>query len=126
MTIRPLIIGATAVGAFAVGSLCPPCGGGARAAAAQTSAAASPAIDTATARLRISGMTCGSCATTARLALRRVRGVYDATVSYDSASAVVHFDPAQTQPPVFIAELERLTGYRATVVVPDSARAARP
>lgn len=72
--------------------------------------------DTARVKLAIQGMTCGSCATTARLALKRVEGVLDATVWYDSASAVVLYDPARTSPEQFIARLERMTGYKAAVV----------
>ena len=82
--------------------------------------------DTATARIAITGMTCGTCATTARVALERVPGVYRAVVSYDSASAVVRYDPALTRPEVFMAELQRLTGYRATLVSDASAATRRP
>ena len=71
--------------------------------------------DTAVAKLAIEGMTCGSCATTARLALQRVPGVYKADVSYDSASAVVRYDPARTEPATFIAKLKEMTGYEARV-----------
>jgi copper chaperone CopZ len=60
-------------------------------------------------------MTCGGCATTARLALQRVQGVYRAEVSYDSTSAVVWYDPVRTSPELFIARLRDLTGYEARV-----------
>jgi copper chaperone CopZ len=72
--------------------------------------------DTARATLAIEGMTCASCATTARIALERSEGVYQATVSYDSASAVVHYDSERTSPPQFIATLKKLTGYDAALV----------
>lgn len=72
--------------------------------------------DTARARLAITGMTCASCATTARIALERAEGVYRAEVSHDSASAVVDYDPERTSPPQFIATLMKLTGYEAAVV----------
>ncbi len=77
-----------------------------------------PAVpgDTADVRLAVSGMSCPSCATTARIALERAPGVYDAQVSYDSASAVVRYDPEATSPERFIAYLERMTGYTARVV----------
>ncbi len=81
-------------------------------------AAATAVGDTAKARLAIEGMTCGSCATTARIALERAPGVYDAKVSYDSASAVVLYDPRKTTPEKFAAHLEKMTGYRARVVQP--------
>jgi copper chaperone CopZ len=80
-----------------------------------TSATMNAAADTARAKLTIRGMTCGSCATTARIALERSEGVYRARVSYDSASAVVVYDPEKTSPPAFIAELKKLTGYEAVV-----------
>jgi len=74
--------------------------------------------DTARVQLSIEGMTCGSCATTARVVLKRVPGVLDARVSYDSASAVVLYDDSETSPDVFIAQLERMTGYEARVDEP--------
>jgi copper chaperone CopZ len=74
------------------------------------------ALDTAHARLAIEGMTCASCATTARIALERAEGVYRAEVSHDSASAVVDYDSERTSPPQFIAILKKMTGYDATVV----------
>ncbi len=73
------------------------------------------AADTAKVKLAISGMTCGSCATTARIVLKRVAGVYDAEVSYDSASAVVLYDPEETSPEEFISYLEEMTGYEARI-----------
>lgn len=79
-------------------------------------AAAASAADTVRVNLAIKGMTCGSCATTARIVLERVDGVFDATVSYDSTSAVVLYDPARTSPETFIMRLEQMTGYKATVM----------
>lgn len=77
--------------------------------------------DTARTKLAITGVTCGSCATTARIALERVPGVYRARVWYDSASAVVWYDSTMTAPPKFIAKLQDATGFKAQVVA-DSAR----
>lgn len=77
--------------------------------------------DTATAKLAIQGMTCGSCATTARIALERVPGVYRAQVWYDSASAIVWYDSTATAPVKFIAKLREATGFEAKVVA-DSVR----
>lgn len=89
------------------------------AAAVELARVPSPAsADTAEVRLAITGMTCGSCATTARIALERAEGVYEALVSYDSASAVVRYDPQKTSPERFIAQLEKMTGYKARVVEP--------
>ena len=89
-------------------------------------AATDATADTAKVELAISGMTCGSCATTARIALERVDGVYDAEVSYDSASAVVLYDPEETSPEEFISYLEEMTGYEARVAEPPQKPKEKP
>lgn len=50
------------------------------------------------------------------MALKRVVGVEDAHVSFEEGRAVVRFDANATSPDVFIAELERLTGFTAQVI----------
>ena len=50
------------------------------------------------------------------MALRRVDGVERAEVSYEMGQAVVTFDSTATTPDQFIAELERVTGFKATVL----------
>jgi cation transport ATPase len=72
--------------------------------------------DTVKVRLAVRGMSSGYSARMAELVLRRVNGVYDARVSYDSASAEVSYDPGKTSPERFIAELQRMTGLEASVV----------
>lgn len=105
--------------------LCPLCGGGASTAAAATPPAVyGPVADTAQVRLHISGMTCGSCPTTARLALRKMTGVYSATVTLDDSLGVVQYDPRRVTPAEIAAHLKRLTGYVATVL-PDSTATPR-
>ena len=79
--------------------------------------------DTARVNLAIEGMTCGSCATTARIVLEKVPGVLDAEVSYDESAAVVLYDASEVSPPEFIARLEEMTGYEARVVEDDDALA---
>src|SRR5207247_4955618 len=69
----------------------------------------------ATVRLHISRMTCGSCPTTARLALKKLPGVYGATVTLDDSLGVVRYDPRQVTPDQIAAHLTRLTGFGATV-----------
>ena len=69
----------------------------------------------ATAHLTIAGMTCSSCAVTARVALKRMPGIRDAAVSLESGTGTVVYDPVETKPEAFIAELARMTGYVATV-----------
>jgi copper chaperone CopZ len=49
------------------------------------------------------------------VALRRVDGVKRAEVSFVSGQAVVTFDSTATTSDQFIAELERMTGFKATV-----------
>ena len=72
--------------------------------------------DTATVRLHISRMTCGSCPTTARLALKRLPGVYSATVTLDDSLGVVRYDARQVNPAEIAAHLTRLTGFGATIL----------
>ncbi|SRR6266511_6063308 len=74
------------------------------------------APDTATVRLHISRMTCGSCPTTARLALKRLAGVYTATVTLNDSLGVVRYDPRRVTPAQIAAHLTKLTGFGARVV----------
>ena len=87
-------------------------------AGAQTVAAAQ-STDTATVRLHISGMTCGTCPVTARKALNKLTGVYSATVTLPDSLGVVTFDPAKLKPAEIAAHLTKMTGYAAKVL-PDS------
>jgi copper chaperone CopZ len=61
-------------------------------------------------------MTCGSCPTTARLALKKLPGVYGATVTLDDSLGSVRYDPRQVTPSQIAAHLTRLTGFGATVL----------
>lgn len=49
------------------------------------------------------------------MAVQRVDGVRNATFSYARGEGVVTYDATRTTPQAFIAELERMTGYVATV-----------
>ncbi len=64
--------------------------------------------------LHIDGMTCASCSTAVRLALKRLEGVVDATVSFDEKRAVVTYDPKQIAPEKMVAAIADL-GYTAKV-----------
>ena len=97
-------------------AICPFCGGGIQTAGAQPRQVALPAADTATVRLHISKMTCGSCPTTARLALKRLPGVYSATVTLDDSLGVVRYDPARVTPAQIAAHLTKMTGFGATIL----------
>lgn len=82
----------------------------------QPSAASSDATEKV-ATLHIEGMTCGSCATAVRRVLTRVEGVKAATVSYESKSAVVTYEPAKVSPETIARAVEeKLPTYKATVV----------
>ncbi len=106
---------AAGLGSTAV--LCPLCGAGIQTAGAQSvPVAAAQTPDTATVRLHISRMTCGTCPTTARLALKRLTGVYSATVTLDDSLGIVRYDPRHVNPAQIAAHLTRLTGFGATIL----------
>lgn len=111
-----------AAGLGGAAAICPLCGGGIRTAGAQSLQAVAQAPDTATVRFHISRMTCGSCPTTARLALKRLAGVYSATVTLDDSVGVVRYDPRRVNPAQIAAHLTKLTGFGATVL-PDTTKA---
>ena len=77
------------------------------------------AADTVQVRLNIEGMTCGSCALTARIVLERTPGVFNADVSYEESTATVWYDDAVTSPADVIAQLRKYTGYEASVAEDD-------
>lgn len=106
----------TAVTALAgAGLLCPLCDRGAGPIGAQQ-VASHEATDTATVKLHISGMTCGSCPATARTALKRLPGVLTAKVTLDDSLGVVTYDPRKVTPAQIAAHLTRLTGYGARII----------
>ena len=113
-SLKVTLLVAAGVGGAAV--LCPLCGGAVQTARAQAAQVTRQAPDTATVRLHISKMTCGSCPTTARLALKRLTGVYSATVTLDDSLGVVRYDPRRVTPTQIAAHLTKLTGFGARVV----------
>lgn len=116
MTLNSRLVAAAAAALVGSGVLCPICGDGIPAATAQTIAASWQTGDSATVRLHISGMTCGSCPVTARVALRKLAGVYDAKVTLDDSLGVVRYDPRKVTPAQIVAHLTRLTGYGAHTI----------
>lgn len=108
------------VGGAAV--ICPLCESGN--ATTTATAVTAQAADTSTARLHISGMTCGSCPTTARLALTRVPGVYSAVVTLADSLGIVRYDRARVSPEEIAARLTKMTGYAATIL-PDTSKTVR-
>jgi copper chaperone CopZ len=117
--LKVTLLFAAGVGGAAV--LCPLCGGALQMAGAQAAEVTRQVPDTATVRLHISKMTCGSCPTTARLALKRLAGVYSATVTLDDSLGVVRYDPRRVRPTEIAAHLTRLTGFGATIL-PDTTK----
>jgi copper chaperone CopZ len=105
----------------AAGVLCPLplCEGAVRAPNTQPVTGQLQAPDTATLRLHISGMTCGSCAFTARTALKQLAGVFSATVTLDDSLGIVRYDPRKVTPTQIAAHLTRLTGYGVSVLADD-------
>lgn len=96
--------------------VCPLCLPSANGRPVQGTAASAQAADTATVRLHISGMTCGSCPTTARVALKKIPGVFSAKVTLDDSLGVVRNDPRRVTPDSIAVRLGRLTDFRATVL----------
>src|SRR5712691_11686727 len=109
------------VGVGGAAVLCPLCIADLQTAGAQSVQVAVRSPDTATVRLHISKMTCGSCPTTARLALKRLKGVYSASVTLDDSLGVVRYDPRQVDPAQIAAHLTKLTGFGATIL-PDTSK----
>ncbi len=107
---------AAVVALAGAGVLCPICGDGISAAAAQAVLTSAQPVDTATVKLHISGMTCGSCPVTARTALRKLAGVLDAKVTLNDSLGVVRYDPRKVTPAQIVAHLTKLTGYGARIL----------
>lgn len=103
--------------------LCPLCDAGIRAARAQAVQTGAQTPDTATVRLHISQMTCETCPTTARLALKRLTGVYSARVTLNDSLGIVRYDPRRVNPAQIAAHLTRLTGFGAAIL-PDTTKGA--
>lgn len=115
MLSNPMVLAAFTALAGA-GVLCPLCDAGAGLAGAQQVSVWHEATDPATVRLHISGMTCGSCPVTARVALRRLPGVLGATVTLDDSLGVVTYDPQKVTPVQIAAHLTQLTGYGVRII----------
>lgn len=85
-----------------------------------------PIADTATVRLHISGMSCGTCPLTARLAIEKLPGVYAATVTLDDSLGVVRYDAARVTPDQIAAHLDKMTGFKARVLPEPNATPRKP
>lgn len=111
-----------AAGVGSAAFLCPLCDTGP--ALARAESLLEQSADTASVRLHISGMTCGSCPVTARVALKRLAGVYSATVTLDDSLGIVRYDPRRVTPEQIAAHLVRATGFGATIL-PDTTTGPR-
>ncbi len=113
-----------AAGVGSTAFLCPLCEAGP--AVARAESLLEQSADTASVRLHISGMTCGSCPVTARVAFERLAGVYSATVALDDSLGIVRYDPRQVTPEQIAAHLTRATGFGATILPDRITRPRRP
>ncbi|MBI4538970.1 MAG: heavy-metal-associated domain-containing protein [Gemmatimonadetes bacterium] len=114
------LLGAGAIGGFAICDLCKPAAnaGAALAAVAQAETALlqQPMAESQKVKLRVEGMTCGGCAISARMVLERLDGVEKAEVDFERKLAVVTYDPEQVTPEHMIQTLRQKLGYEAAVV----------
>lgn len=62
--------------------------------------------------IKVSGMTCGSCAVAVKSALTKVKGVKNAEVSYEKAQATIVYDDSQTNEQQ-LREAINKTGFKA-------------
>jgi mercuric ion binding protein len=123
--IKVAALAVTAIGGLAAfGKLCTPCGAPGPGIGVPPAAFQAPVADTATVRLHISGMTCGTCPVTARAALQKLPGVFSAKVTLDDSLGVVRYDPRRVSPEQIAAHLTRLTGYGARILS-DQAKGSR-
>ncbi len=118
------LIGPALTAVLGTAVLCPLCAPADAAVRVASAATLAQGADTATVRLHISGMTCGTCPVTARIALNKVTGVYSATVTLDDSLGVVRFDPRKVTPAQIATQLTKMTGY-GTKALADSAKATR-
>lgn len=70
----------------------------------------------AIATLHIDGMTCGACATSAKIVLKKQSGVKKADVSYAKKTAIVEYNPAMTSGRKLAAAVEAALPYKARVI----------
>jgi len=67
---------------------------------------------TRTATFSVKGWTCGSCAASTRIALKKVDGVEDVKTDLEKAAVVVTYDDTKVEPDKMVQAIERL-GYKA-------------
>ncbi len=77
-----------------------------------------PAANCVTTQLEIGGMTCEGCASLIRSKLLETPGVVQAEVRYPEGTALVSYDPAQTELAGLLARIEN-AGYQAAPAAKD-------
>jgi mercuric transport protein len=70
--------------------------------------------DTKTVALDVKGWTCGSCAVSTRIALKKLEGVQNVKTDHEKAEVIVTYDDSKVTPQRLIQAVERI-GYSATV-----------
>ncbi len=73
----------------------------------------------------VKGWTCGSCAASTRIALKKLDGVEDVKTDHEKMEAVVTYDDTRIAPERMIQAIEKL-GYKATVKAAAPTGAASP
>ena len=67
-----------------------------------------------TVALDVKGWTCGSCAVSTRIALKKLDGVESVSTDHEKSEAVVTFDDSKVTPEAMIQAIQRV-GYSATI-----------
>jgi len=73
----------------------------------------------------VKGWTCGSCAASTRIALKKLDGVEDVKTDHEKLEAVVTYDDSKVTPDKMIQAIQKL-GYKATIKAAAPAGAAPP
>lgn len=66
--------------------------------------------------LAVDGMFCAGCAVAVKLAARRIDGVKDVTVNYDTRRAEVTYDPKKTTPAAIAKGITERSGFKTTLL----------
>lgn len=73
----------------------------------------------------VNGWTCGSCAASTRIALKKLEGIEDVKTNHEKMEAVVTYDDSKVTPDKMIQAIQKL-GYKATVKAAAPPGAASP
>ncbi len=73
-------------------------------------------INTREAVFRVDGMTCGMCALSIKIALKRLDGVEDADVSYKDEKAKVRYENDKVTVDEMIKAIENAGNYKVNVI----------